>query len=205
MDENRDHVWRAGFRLAAVLFFVSGLIHLVIIPHHWAHAPAHGLAMGVIGVVQLIWAVVFWFKPGARLAQAGLALAVIFITLWAITRVLPAPFTNEAEEVDATGIITKLLEGGTALLLIAGLRRSSVRARQAQVWQGLIVPLLLLGVFLGVGIYEAGRLSQPLFPSLMGVEDHEHMEPGAHDQGFLPEGSETVRYDRGVSSVIASP
>jgi hypothetical protein len=36
------------------------------------------------------------------LAQIGVSL----IVMWAITRITPAPFTNEVEEVDLSGVFT---------------------------------------------------------------------------------------------------
>jgi hypothetical protein len=184
---NLSRIWIA--RGAAILLFLAGVIHLAIIPHHWEHAPAHGIFMGVIGVVEIIWAVAFWLKPTIRLAQVGVIISIVCITLWAITRILPAPFGHGPEEVDVSGIITKILEGITALLLISGIiqalpfRKNGYRALQ------IVISVLLLAVFLGLGVYEVARASEPLFPSLMASEiqehngeEHQHM-PGTEAPG----------------------
>jgi hypothetical protein len=50
-------------RGVALLIGLAGLIHLVITPQHWAHAPAHGILFVIVGVVELIWP----YSPGGVL------------------------------------------------------------------------------------------------------------------------------------------
>ena len=73
-----------------MLMLAAGIIHFVVVPHHYEHAPAHGIALGVIGGLEVIWAAAYWLRPSRRLAQAGVLLAVSMIVLWGITRVAPA-------------------------------------------------------------------------------------------------------------------
>jgi hypothetical protein len=163
-------------KAAAILLLLSGIIHLLIIPHHWQHAPAHGIFMGIIGVIEIIWAVVFWLKPTNILAQAGVIISVGCITLWGITRIFPAPFGQGPEEVDVSGIITKVLEGIAAIVLVIDIIQAvSSSHNRYRVWQAIIAIILLAG-FLGFGAYEGARASEPFFPTLVASETHEHEE-----------------------------
>ena len=160
---------------AALLMLAAGVIHFIIIPHHWGHAPAHGIAMGVIGLLEVIWAFVYWSRPSRRVAQIGVILAVSFISLWVITRIAPAPYTNEAEEVDFSGILTQVLEAISAIILLAVAARTVPEAGGRRTTWRIILAVLLISVMLGAGVYEAARLTQPLFPQLS-PSSMEHMD-----------------------------
>lgn len=172
-------------RGSSILLFIAGLIHLLITPQQWKQAPAHGIFLGMIGVVEIIWAVTFWLKPTIRTAQGGVIIAFACITLWAITRFFPAPFGHGPEEVDAGGIITKLLEGLTALLLIVGIiqalpfRKNGYRAGR------IVISCFFIAIFVGFGIFGVVRASETLFPWLrvsVIEQQEEHVDqptPGA--------------------------
>jgi hypothetical protein len=38
---------------------LAGLVHLLIVPAHYAHAPAHGIFFALAGIVQIAWSVAF--------------------------------------------------------------------------------------------------------------------------------------------------
>jgi len=161
-----------------MLMLAAGIIHFVVVPHHYEHAPAHGIALGVIGGLEVIWAAAYWLRPSRRLAQAGVLLAVSMIVLWGITRVAPAPFTNAPEEVDLAGVASKLLEGISAAVLLGGLVRAGDKEEARPAVRSTIAGFLLASVMLGAVVYTAARVSQPLFPGLVSpaghVDDHEH-------------------------------
>jgi hypothetical protein len=183
--------WKA--RGAAVLLLAAGIIHVMIVSSHWGHAPAHGIFMGAIGAAEIVWALAFWLRPSHRLAQAGIIIAVSCITLWGITRILPAPFEHGPEEIDAAGLVTKALESVTTVLLVGIVRslpypESDRRVRRA------VAALILLAVLTGFGAYGAARASEPLFPGLVAAETQEHeleeSGPGELEQqdSAIPEG-----------------
>ena len=170
--------WKA--KSAALLMLVAGIIHFIIIPHHWEHAPAHGIAMGVTGVLEVIWAIAYWLRPSRILAQIGVILAVSMIALWAITRIAPAPFTNEAEEVDISGVLTKILEAISAAALLAVVLNAAPEAGAGwSAWRS-VVSVLVISVLLAAGVYEVARAAQPLFPQLS-PSAIEHMEMDEHE------------------------
>ena len=54
---------------STIATIVAGVIHLVIIPEHWEHAPAHGIFFLVVGIVQIVWGIAIWRKPSAWMAK----------------------------------------------------------------------------------------------------------------------------------------
>ena len=156
--------WKAS--AAVFLMLAAGIIHLIIIPHHMEHAPAHGIALGVFGVFEIAWAVVYWLKPSRKLAQLGSILAISLIALWVITRFAPAPFTNEAEEIDFAGVISKIMEGISAILLLAVVVSTPPETGSDRTRGQTILYVLILSILLAIGIYEAAFIAQALFPQL---------------------------------------
>lgn len=152
---------------AVVLMLIAGIVHFIIIPQQMEHALAHGIAMGIIGVLEVLWAIIYRYKPSRVMAQIGAVLAISMIILWAITRVAPAPFTNQPEEIDFAGVASKILEALSAvalLVIVVGSAHSGSPQRQPA--HVTILTILLVSVVLTVAGYELSRASQPLFPQL---------------------------------------
>jgi hypothetical protein len=51
---------------ATLLMLVAGVIHLIIAPIHYEHAPAHDLFFAVAGMVQVVLGLLIWRRPSAR-------------------------------------------------------------------------------------------------------------------------------------------
>lgn len=164
---------------------LAGLIHLGVAPEHYAHAPAHGVFFVLAGVAELLWALAFWRRPTPRRYHLGLALAGGLIVLWAITRVLPAPFGHGPEPVNASGLVCKVSE----LLGIVSLVMLAVQGQlMGAVSQPPLRPAgeaLALALVVGLVSYGAGYAATPLLPAL-GLQEEpahaEHMhEESAHE------------------------
>jgi hypothetical protein len=95
---------------AAILLSAAGALHVGAAPQHLGHSLAHGLFLLVIGVGELLWAAAYWRRPSPGLQVSGAVLAGASIVLWAITRVLPAPFGHGPEELGFIDIASKLPE-----------------------------------------------------------------------------------------------
>ncbi len=175
-------------RIAAVLMLAAGVLHLLVIPQHWDHAPAHGIFLGVAGVVQILWAAIFWFRSSGRLATAGILLSLSLISLWVITRFLPAPFTGAPEEVDLVGVLIKVLEAASALVLALLITRLAGPGRSSERFWQTAVATVVLAVVLSVGMYEVARAAEPLFPGLVTSGSHSHGEAGHADDHEHTEG-----------------
>jgi len=152
----------------------AGLMHLMIVPEHAEHAPAHAWFFGVSGIVQIAWGAVGWRRTRPALDVAGMALAGSLIALWSVTRIYPAPFSTYPEEVDGAGVISKVLEAGVFLALAVAVVREGGRR-----W---VVAGAFLSMIAAAGFYAGGRLAGPWLPSLWALETEgsEVAEAGVH-------------------------
>jgi len=177
MLDNKDGHSMQNFnpKLAAAAMIIAGVIHLWIVPHHWEHAQAHGMLMAFAGLVEIGWGILYFIKPTSSLRIAGILIAIGLISLWVITRFLPAPFTNSPEEVDLAGIATKSLEEFSSIILILGVIRASPEQKTtSRTWQS-VISVVLLALFMCLAVYEVARASEPLLPGLVSQEaEHEH-------------------------------
>jgi hypothetical protein len=132
--------------------------------------------MAIAGVIEIGWAILFFFRPTRKLALAGMLMGAALITLWIITRIFPAPFGHSPEEIDTAGVVCKILEGaGIAALVGAIFQFAAVHTNKPR-FLPLVASVLLTGILLGAGMYQIARASEPLFPSLVAVEEDHHEE-----------------------------
>lgn len=169
---------------AVVAMGFAGLVHILIAPAHWQHAPGHGLFFLLVGVVEIVWAAAFVRQPSLRLTLIGIGLAVMLIVLWLLARALPAPFGHGPEGIDTWGVVCKLSElvGALALVVLVAqaIGTGTDKARVVRV----VTLAVVAGLLLGGTTYVVARAAEPYFPSLMAIEhedDHHGDEP--HDQG----------------------
>jgi hypothetical protein len=138
-------------------------MHLMIVPEHAEHAPAHAWFFAVSGILQIAWGAVGWRRTHPALDLFGMVLAGSLILLWFVTRIYPAPFSTHPEEVDGAGVISKVLEAGVVVALaVAVVRESGRRWAAAGVFLGLVA---------AAGFYGGGRLAEPWLPSLWAQEE----------------------------------
>jgi len=159
---------------------LSGVIHLAVTTEHSSHAPAHGLFFATLGVFQIGWAVAYWILPRRWLRWAGFVLSGGMIVLWAVTRYLPAPLQGHPEEVDLTGVISKILETIALVSLMAeeAWERPPI-ARQVP----LILSGLLVAVISGLGVYASALALEPFAPPLLQAQDEQpaaELSSGGH-------------------------
>jgi copper(I)-binding protein len=183
--------------IPVIAIATAGVIHLVLAPVHYAHAPAHAIFFALAGVAELLWAAAFWRKPTSRLYYLGVALAGGLVVLWAMTRFLIAPFEQEPGTWDLGGLVCKASELVAILALVAmavqgkiiGLPRVSL-ARAAGV---------ALGMSLAAGVfsYGVGMALEPALPSLARSEEHDH----AGDSAAMQMGDEHTRSDESGGTV----
>ncbi|HSB88801.1 MAG TPA: hypothetical protein VLD63_02125 [Anaerolineales bacterium] len=158
-------------RLTAALSMLgAGLMHLMILPEHFDHAPAHAWFFAVVGILQLGWSAIAWRPTRKAVDVFGLAMAGCLILLWVVTRIYPAPFSAGPEEVDGSGLISKALEAASFVTLAIVLVRQSERR-----W---LAGGTLLAVVATAGLYFGGRIAGPAFPSLWA--DETASEAGVH-------------------------
>lgn len=173
-------------RIASFALAAAGLIHIIVAPQHYAHAPAHGIFFALVGVVEIAWAYLYYRQPSKEMYYAGLALAAGLLLLWAVTRFLPAPFHGHAEAIDLGGLVCKISEliGLGALLVMAAQGRILGLAKQSA--SRLLITTLLIGVAAAGITYTLARAAEPLLPSLGALSDEDHVheehEDGEHEE-----------------------
>lgn len=180
-------------RIASLSLAAAGIIHIVLAPEHYSHAPAHGLFFAVAGVAQIIWAYAFWRQPTERLYYIGLILAGGLVVLWTLTRFLPAPFHHHPEAVDIGGIACKISELVSFGALLALAAQGSIVGLRKQTSLRLLGVALVLSLVFGGVTYVAAKAAEPFFPSLGAPshEDDDHHEDGEeHEEGEEHEHSE---------------
>lgn len=159
---------------AALLAILAGLLHLLLAPQHMDHL-GHGLFLTLAGVAQVAWGVAFWRKPSTALYNLGIVLAGTLIALWAITRVLPAPFGHGGPgEVEAYGILSKAAEGlGLAVLLAMVFGGERSLKTQGLIRRTLLALLMVAGISAFI-LYGAGLAAEQAFPWL-GDDDEDNL------------------------------
>lgn len=183
-------------RIASLSLAVAGIIHLVLSPEHYSHAPAHGLFFAGAGVAQIIWAYAFWRQPTERLYYIGLVLAGGLVVLWILTRFLPAPFHHLPETIDIGGIACKISELVSFGALLALAAQGSIVGLRKQTTLRLLGVALVLSLVVGGVTYVAAKAAEPLFPSLGAprhendADHHEEDSDHGHEEGEEHEHSE---------------
>jgi hypothetical protein len=180
---------------SAAATILAGVIHLIIVPEHWGHAPAHGVFFLIVGVLQVVWGAAIWRNPTTRLYYIGAVTAGGLIVLYVLTRIFPAPFGHGPEAVAWIDIVCKLCEAlgmfTVAILIFQGIALHSGRA---PAWRA-VVAIVLLAAASGFATYGIARAAEPLFPALAGAEhtdDHEHEGDSDHQHD---EGTPTDEHD----------
>ena len=161
--------------VAMAAMFLAGALHLAIIPHHWAHAPAHGLFFLLSGILQIGWVLAYWRTRSPSLSQAGFVMALALILLWALTRVIRAPFGHGPEEIDTAGLATKACEAICAAALGLLIAATFFTQPRHYTWRP-ILGLALASILLAGLAYGVALAAEPFLPGLApnATEEHEH-------------------------------
>ncbi len=176
-------------RMAAATIGFAGIIHILIAPSHWQHAPAHGIFFLGAGLIELGWAVAFLHRPSHALSYFGIGMMALLLLLWVLARALPAPFGHGPETIDAWSIVCKLSEvtGAVALgaFVMLGFEGNSSKRAAVQT----ITLAFLAGLALGALTYAGARAAAPYLPALAAVEaaDHHHEEADDHEDAGAPD------------------
>ncbi|MDD5552790.1 MAG: hypothetical protein PHE18_02840 [Candidatus Omnitrophica bacterium] len=157
--------------ISAIGMGIAGILHFLVTPEHWAHAPAHGIVFLLLGLLQLLWAISFLKKRSYSVYRAGIILAAGSIFLWAITRIWTAPFESGPEAIELNDIAVKIFEliSIAALLLAMRSLAPKPKAGRVSIW-------VISAFFLAAAAYAGGRMLGPVFPALGGTEGHGHKE-----------------------------
>src|SRR3989304_263549 len=92
MSANGRLAWLSPRLAACVFVAASGVVHFAITVEHSEHAPAPRPFFALRGTPQLGWAAAYWLLPTRFVRTCGFVLSGGMILLWALTRVVAAPF-----------------------------------------------------------------------------------------------------------------
>jgi hypothetical protein len=94
---------RWGVNVAAAFSAGAGVIHLAVVPEHAAEYLPAGVFFVVLGVFQLVWAVVLPWRGTTLLRGVGLFANLATIALWAWSRTLGIPVGAEPRTPESVG------------------------------------------------------------------------------------------------------
>jgi hypothetical protein len=174
---------------SALTTILAGVLHFVIIPEHWSHAPAHGLFFFLVGILQIVWGVVVWRKPSRQLYYIGAIMAGWLIVLYVITRWFPAPFGHGPESIETIDITCKACEAlGMLALTVLILQDLPLNAKSRIAWRTVML-IALFSIVSGFVTYGAAGAAEAILPALSAhVEEHHH-EGSASQEGHPQEGA----------------
>jgi hypothetical protein len=105
--------------VAAILSLIAALIHVWVMPEHFAEWWGYGLFFLVVALAQALFAVAILRVPSPTLVWLGILGNLAIIVLWLITRTIGipvfGPHEGEVEEVGLIDVASKVVE---ALLVI---------------------------------------------------------------------------------------
>jgi cytochrome c peroxidase len=159
-------------RVVVICLLVAGAIHLLIVPEHFAHAPAHGLLFGAIGLAQLGYVGLWWRRFGPALRLPGLLLSGGVVALWLLSH-LATPFAHGPHPVDWAAVATKLAEGG-AFVALLWLDHAGAFGRRRGNPAALLARSAALCLGGGLLAWGAALAAAPALPQLAEVDGHSH-------------------------------
>jgi len=167
--------------LSALTTILAGVIHFLIIPEHWSHAPAHGLFFLSVGILQVVWGVVVWRKPSLRLYYIGAIMSGWLIVLYVLTRLFPAPFGHGPESIRAIDITCKACEAfGMIMLTVLIFQGLTLHANSRMAWRTVML-IVLFSLVSGFVTYGTAGAAEPLLPGLSAhVDEHHHEGSATH-------------------------
>jgi hypothetical protein len=111
LNMERSTSTRVLILLSVIMTILAGIIHLVLVSAHMEHAPAHGLFFLLVGIAQIIWGILVWRQPSQKLYYVGVVMAGWLIILYAVTRLLPAPFSLNAWRAISLVLLVSVVAG----------------------------------------------------------------------------------------------
>ncbi len=121
----------AAMSIAIGLLLTTGLVHASITPAHLAEWWALGALFAACAVAQLALGVALAVRPRPRVLRAAIAVGVVAVAAWALSRTVGLPLAPGRLLVERAGpldVLTTLAEAITVALLAGRLDRRGLRA-----------------------------------------------------------------------------
>jgi peptidoglycan/LPS O-acetylase OafA/YrhL len=114
---------------AAATTAIAGILHLTQGPNFLNFNPNGALLFFVGGVAQLFWAIPMIRRWGRVWYSVGIGGTLVFIAIWAITRVPGNPITGRGGMINEMGIAVEVVQLAFVGLTAAVLMTESTRKR----------------------------------------------------------------------------
>lgn len=121
-------------RTVATALAFAGVIHLVLIPSHFAESFLFGVTFVAIAAFQLSLAAALLRRPGDRTYRLALVGSLLLVAIWAGTRFFGPPTGTGPEDVDIWGVLAVGLELGAVVLLASSVPSLGGEARHRGLW-----------------------------------------------------------------------
>ncbi len=97
--------------VAIIAMGLAGFLHILAVPERYAVQASLGYAFIGFALIQIAWAVCFFYWPSRPLVYIGIAIVAVLLILWAYAHVLPVSITGPGREpMHLIPSIRKLLE-----------------------------------------------------------------------------------------------
>ena len=120
----RDEPDDATMSIAIGLLLAAGLVHASITPAHLAEWWGYGALFATCAVAQLALGVSLAVRPGSGVLRAAIAVGVIAVAGWTLSRTVGLPLAPGGRVVERAGpldFLTTLAEAITVALLVGRL------------------------------------------------------------------------------------
>jgi hypothetical protein len=118
--------------LAAVLSFIAAVIHVWMMPEHFAEWWGYGLFFLVAALAQVLYALIILRTPTPTVLWLGIIGNLAIIALWVATRTIGIPLfgphAGEVEEVGTIDVVSKLIE--FLLVIVLGVLLRTIQSPQ---------------------------------------------------------------------------
>lgn len=153
-------LWKVG----AIAGLLSGLSHVTLQAFGHISLLPHFLFFLVFGGLQIFWSVLFFIKHKRSdlFYYSGIALHGGFLGMWALTRLLNAPFIGSPESVGFIGLAVALCELIALIAIVASQTKSAIVKEFTAT--AIIMMLITFGV--SSSLYTSGMVGETLFPFL---------------------------------------
>ena len=163
----------AGRVLLAVLSGAAGVIHLAMVPSHWGSSVVEGLGFALTGWIQIVIAVMVLAGPARALLRVTMAVNVVAIGVWVISRTWGLPVgehSGQPHDAQFIDLVTVGIEAALVVLAAWWLRHPDF----GRSWDGrrlaafAVVPIAVLAL-------ATAALASP------SARNHAHESHGAHE------------------------
>ncbi|MGB0757335.1 MAG: hypothetical protein ACPGO5_02670 [Patescibacteria group bacterium] len=181
-------------KLTILSTVVAGILHVTLASSQHSAIPPEMVFFILAGLAQVAWAIVFMKKQSDVMYYFGIVINGGLLVVWALTRILPAPFLNEPEHIGTLDLIIALIEGLAIFTLVVWHEKVSHLPSLVVRFSLAALIALVIGFF---GYYSSMAATR-FFPDIEVVDHHgveigdKHADDGHDNENEVDEMHEVV-------------